>query len=172
MDEEMIRRLLNREYPNTARNSSTRARSFSNGTSFCGDLPQQSHVHEFEGATLFVTIGNVTHNHRFAGVTSEVIPLPCGEHKHAILTNTDSFGHHHEIAIETGPAIDVGNGKHVHFVSGETTLDDFHFHEFQVTTAIQNPLVKEGCNCTCTCTCERSCERSSDRNCERNCSNR
>ncbi len=148
----MIRRLLNREYPSGVRNSNTRTNDC---PSVNRDLPQQSHVHEFAASTLFALAGNNRHNHRFSGVTSEIIPLPGGDHKHAILTNTDSFGHHHEVGVETGPAIDVGNGKHVHFVSGETTLDDFHFHQYQFTTLIQNPLIIE-CPCQCDCDCRRN----------------
>jgi hypothetical protein len=103
----------------------------------------QSHVHEFEGSVMFAEEGDDRHNHRFAGVTSQVIPDP-GGHRHAILTNTDFFeNHHHEIGVITGLPIPVGNGKHVHFVGsplGNTTLDDGHFHQFQFTTLIDSPL--------------------------------
>ncbi|TDT61057.1 YmaF family protein [Fonticella tunisiensis] len=101
----------------------------------------QTHVHEFLGSTRLAERGEERHNHRFAGVTSEVIPLPGGGHKHAILTNTDFFDHLHEVGVETGPAIPVGNGKHVHFVEGETTIDDGHFHEFVFATLIESPLL-------------------------------
>jgi len=102
----------------------------------------QTHVHEFEGSTKLAEEGDDRHNHRFAGVTSQVIPQPGGGHKHALLTNTDFFeNHHHEIGVLTGLAIPVGPGdKHVHFVDGNTTLDDGHFHLFQFTTLIQSPL--------------------------------
>jgi len=102
----------------------------------------QTHVHEFEGSTKLAEEGDDRHNHRFAGVTSQVIPQPDGSHKHAILTNTDFFeNHHHEIGVLTGLPIPVGPGdKHVYFVDGNTTLDDGHFHLFQFTTFIQSPL--------------------------------
>ena len=101
----------------------------------------QTHVHEFEGSTKLAEEGDDRHNHRFAGVTSQKIPQPCGGHKHALLTNTDFFeNHHHEIGVLTGLSIPVGNGKHVHFVDGNTTLDDCHFHRFQFTTLIESPL--------------------------------
>ncbi len=80
------------------------------------------------------------HNHRFAGVSSEVIPL-APDHVHGIFTNTDFLDHHHEIAAITGQPIDVGNGKHIHFVSFITTFNDNHFHDFQVATLIEAPLV-------------------------------
>ena len=171
MDEEMIRRLLNREYPNLGRNSYSRCREDCNDDiAFVNNLPCQSHVHEFELSTIDAQNNNCRHNHRYAGITSEVIPLPCGQHKHAILTSTDSNGHHHEIGIETGPAIEVGKGKHIHFVFGETTLDEFHFHRFQFTTEIQNPTILENyereyerenrCECKreSRCECENRCE--------------
>ncbi len=101
----------------------------------------QTHVHEFENSTKLAEENDDRHNHRVAGVTSQVIPLPGGNHKHVILSNTDFFDHHHEIGVETGPAIDVGNGKHVHFVKGKTTIDDGHFHNFAFTTQIQSPLL-------------------------------
>jgi len=100
----------------------------------------QTHVHEFEGSTKLAEEGDDRHNHRFAGVTSQVIPFT-GGHRHAILTNTDFFqNHHHEIGVITGPPISVGNGKHVHFVQGNSTMDDGHFHQFQFTTLIDSPL--------------------------------
>jgi hypothetical protein len=100
----------------------------------------QSHVHEFLGSTKLAEQGDERHNHRFAGVTSEVIPQG-DSHVHVIFTNTDFFDHHHEVAIKTGPAIPVGNGKHIHFVKGRTTLDDGHVHQFEFATLIQKPLI-------------------------------
>ncbi|MFZ5966221.1 MAG: YmaF family protein [Bacillota bacterium] len=98
----------------------------------------QTHVHEFLGSTKFA--GKITHNHRFAGVTSEAIPIPGGGHRHALLTNTDfAIGHLHELGAETGPAIDVGNGKHVHFVKALTTLNLGHTHEVVFATLIEDP---------------------------------
>jgi hypothetical protein len=100
----------------------------------------QTHVHEFLGSTKLAEEGDDRHNHRFAGVTSQAIPRGTS-HVHAILTNTDFFeNHHHEIGVTTGLAIPVGNGKHVHFVEGTTTLDDGHVHNFQFATLIESPL--------------------------------
>lgn len=100
----------------------------------------QSHVHEFLGSTRLAEQGDDRHNHRFAGVTSEVIPSG-NSHVHAILVNTDFFrNHHHELGVITGPAIDVGNGKHVHLATGVTTVDDGHNHSFIFATLIQDPI--------------------------------
>jgi hypothetical protein len=100
----------------------------------------QTHVHEFEGSTKLAEEGDDRHNHRFAGVTSQVIPFGA-DHVHAFFENTDFLDHHHEVAAITGQPIDVGGGKHVHFVQFITTLDDGHFHEFQFATLILSPLV-------------------------------
>ncbi|NGQ96465.1 hypothetical protein G3578_14975 [Brevibacillus sp. SYP-B805] len=101
---------------------------------------RQTHVHEFLGSTKLAEQGSERHNHRFAGVTGGVIPRG-NSHVHAIFTNTDFFDHHHEVVILTGPAIPVGNGKHVHFVKGTTTRDDGHVHAFEFSTLIQKPLI-------------------------------
>ena len=101
----------------------------------------QTHVHEFLGSVKLAEQGNDRHNHRFAGVTSEVIPISGGSHKHVFMVNSDFFDHHHEVAGETGPAIAVGNGKHVHFATGQTTVDEDHFHNFQFATLIDSPLL-------------------------------
>ncbi|MGA3599024.1 YmaF family protein [Lysinibacillus agricola] len=100
----------------------------------------QTHVHEFLASTKLAEEGDDRHNHRFAGVTSEVIPKG-NSHIHVIMVNTDFLDHHHEVAIETGPAIRVSENKHVHFVKGITTLDDGHVHQLEFATLIQKPLV-------------------------------
>lgn len=101
----------------------------------------QTHDHEFLGSVMLAEQGNDRHNHRFASVTTEVIPIIGGGHKHAFMVNTDFFDHHHEIGGQTGPAINVGNGKHVHFATGQTTVDENHFHNFQFATLIDSPLL-------------------------------
>ena len=64
-------------------------------------------------------------------------------HVHEIdLSKTDFLNHFHNLKkIRTGPAISVGNGKHVHFVTGRTTLNDGHVHRFNFATLIEAPLV-------------------------------
>ncbi|SES17474.1 YmaF family protein [Psychrobacillus sp. OK032] len=104
------------------------------------DETNQTHVHEFLASTKLAEEGDDRHNHRFAGVTSEVIPRG-NSHVHVLMVNTDFLDHHHEVAIETGPAIRVGDDKHVHFVKGTTTLDDGHVHPLEFATLIQKPLV-------------------------------
>ncbi len=102
----------------------------------------QRHVHEFEGSTKLAEQGADRHNHRFAGVTGQVIPVG-KSHVHEIdLSHTDFLDHFHNLKkIRTGLAISVGNGKHVHFVTGMTTLNDGHVHPFNFATLIQKPLV-------------------------------
>jgi hypothetical protein len=100
----------------------------------------QKHTHEFLGSTKLAEIEDDPHNHRGAGVTGEAIKYG-KTHFHKIETNTDFFDHFHMIIVSTGPAIPVGNGKHVHFVMGETTEVDGHVHELAFATLIDSPLV-------------------------------
>ncbi|WP_422717874.1 YmaF family protein [Gottschalkia purinilytica] len=44
------------------------------------------------------------------------------------------------MGAETGPAINVGNGEHIHFVKARTTIDDDHFHEVVFATLIEDPI--------------------------------
>lgn len=107
-----------------------------------GSTQVQRHVHEFEGSTKLAEEGADRHNHRFAGVTGQAIRAGAS-HVHEIdLERTDFLNHFHNLKkIRTGPAIPVGNGKHVHFVTGQTTLNDGHVHKFNFATLIQAPLV-------------------------------
>ncbi|WP_026565354.1 YmaF family protein [Bacillus sp. UNC41MFS5] len=123
---------------NYERNRSQKEEQSNNRTN--SEEAEQTHVHEFLASTKLAEEGDDRHNHRFAGVTSEVIPKG-DSHVHVILTNTDFLDHHHEVGIQTGPAIPVGNGKHVHFVKGTTTLDDGHVHNLEFATLIDKPLV-------------------------------
>lgn len=103
---------------------------------------RQRHVHEFEGSTKLAEQGEDRHNHRFAGVTSQAIPFGKSHIHEIVFTHTDFLDHFHNLKkIRTGPAIQVGNGKHVHFVKGMTTLNDGHLHQFNFATLIQKPLV-------------------------------
>lgn len=98
------------------------------------------HVHEFLGSTKLAESGEERHNHRFAGVSGQAIAFQ-GSHVHQISTNTDFFDHLHRIEIRTGPAINVGHGKHVHLAKGMTTVADDHRHDFIFATLIEAPLV-------------------------------
>ncbi|EKQ55808.1 MULTISPECIES: YmaF family protein [unclassified Clostridium] len=103
----------------------------------------QTHVHEFEESVKLAEEGEDRHNHRVAGVTSEVIQVGGGRHVHAFgIINTDFLDHHHEIGGTTGLDVPIPNtNKHVHLISGITTTDDNHNHEFLFTTQINSPLV-------------------------------
>ncbi|ACA54628.1 hypothetical protein FDC45_11395 [Clostridium botulinum] len=108
--------------------------------SHCEEM--QTHVHEFLGSTRLAEIQTEPHNHRFAGVSGQAIRSG-NSHVHRITTNTDFFDHFHMINVLTGPAIPVGNGRHVHFVSGVTTVVDGHMHEFIFATLIEAPIFQE-----------------------------
>lgn len=102
----------------------------------------QRHVHEFQGSTKLAEEGEDRHNHRFAGVTGQAVRSG-KSHIHEIdLERTDFLDHFHKLKkIRTGPAIPVGNGKHVHLVAARTTVNDGHSHPLIFTTFIQSPLV-------------------------------
>lgn len=105
----------------------------------CHDRPQ-THDHEFEGSVKIAEAGEDAHNHRFAGETGEAIPSG-KSHYHRLKTNTDFYENHFHVVMDrTGLAIPVGDGKHVHFVKGRTTVNDGHSHEFEFATLIDNPI--------------------------------
>ncbi|MGE5582928.1 MAG: YmaF family protein [Bacillota bacterium] len=117
--------------------------SVENDTRNTEQVPDQNiegHVHEFEGSTKLAEECEDRHNHRFAGVTSEMIVVG-DNHIHGILENTDFLDHHHQIAAISGFAIDVGNDKHVHVFQSTTSMVDGHFHDFIFATLIPRPLV-------------------------------
>ena len=102
---------------------------------------KQRHTHEFLGSTKLVEHPADSHNHRFSGITSESIKQG-HTHYHKIKINTDFFDHYHQIIILTGPAIPVGDDRHVHFIMGRTTLNRNHRHRFIFTTLIDRSIVK------------------------------
>lgn len=111
---------------------------YQHGKDPCHD--EQEHVHEFLGSTKIAEKSTDPHNHRFAGVTGEAIYCG-GSHVHKIRTTTDFYDHYHSICTTTGPAVDVGNGKHVHLAKDTTTTNDGHAHDFIFATLIEKPLI-------------------------------
>ena len=100
----------------------------------------QKHTHEYLDSAMISTLGEETHNHRFAGITSEAIQTKCGNHYHTIEGRTDYYDdHYHKICKKTGFAVCVGDGRHIHFVEGRTELSAEHKHKYQFTTLINNP---------------------------------
>lgn len=102
----------------------------------------QSHVHEVLGSVKIFNENGEAHNHRFAGVTGEVIPINNGmNHTHKLVTRTDFYEEHfHNICIFVGKAIPVSKNRHVHYIYAKTELSDGHFHIFIVATLIENPI--------------------------------
>lgn len=108
---------------------------------------EQTHVHEVVGSVRLAELEDDPHNHRFAGVTGEVMTLPCGrpgEHIHIFQTKTDFYeDHFHPICVKTGVNVRVGEGddaRHVHFIDANTDVREGHCHEFIVATLIENPI--------------------------------
>lgn len=101
----------------------------------------QKHVHEITGSTRVVQECDDCHNHRFCTVSGEAMYTKdkC-DHYHEVKFHTDfSDKHFHEFCGKTSGAIDVGNGKHVHFLKDCTEEGDGHKHQFQFATLIDSP---------------------------------
>ena len=110
---------------------------FYNRVDYRGQPATQTHVHEVLGSTRLA--GRREHDHRFATVSGEIIPIGMGDHVHEVKFRTDFFAeHYHEFCGRTSGAIPVGD-RHVHFLQAVTTLDDGHRHEFRVATLIEDP---------------------------------
>lgn len=103
---------------------------------------QQTHDHEFLGSTRLAELSDDPHNHRFAGVSSPEIKVPCG-HVHKIKARTDFYDHFHEFEATSGLQIPVGDCKHVHFVEATTSVNDDHSHELIFATLIEAPIFEE-----------------------------
>lgn len=116
---------------------------------------KQTHVHEYQGSTKLAKFSEDAHIHRFAGITGEAI-LSAGSHIHKVWTRTDFFDHFHFIEYNSGPAIYMDKDKcvqgdgsviceepHIHYVTGLTSTNDQHNHEFQFATLIDSPLLPE-----------------------------
>ncbi|MBZ9622587.1 YmaF family protein [Clostridium sp. FP2] len=108
----------------------------------CCKKERQFHDHEFEGSTRLAELEDDPHNHRFAGVSSPAIPVQ-GGHVHRVKGRTDFFDHFHEFEATSGRQIPVGEGKHVHFVEANTTVNDGHCHELIFATLIEAPIFEE-----------------------------
>jgi len=100
----------------------------------------QRHVHEIQGSVRIAEPGEDPHNHRFATVSCDAIPISMTDHVHEVTFRTDFYeNHYHEFTGRTCGAIPVGN-RHVHFLESETTCNDCHKHEFEFATLIDNPI--------------------------------
>lgn len=102
----------------------------------------QNHVHELLGSTRIFNDCDDCHNHRFCTVTDEAVyTRDKNDHYHEVTIRTDfSNEHFHEFCGKTSGAIEVGNGKHVHFIKDFTEEEDNHKHEFQAATLIDSPI--------------------------------
>jgi len=101
---------------------------------------EQTHVHEILGSVEIAERKEDPHNHRFATVSGEVIPIGRGDHVHNVRFRTDFYEEHfHEFCGRTEGAIPVGD-RHVHFLDDETTFNDGHRHDFRFATLIDDPI--------------------------------
>lgn len=106
----------------------------------CHNDPKElTHVHEVLGSVEIAEAQTDPHNHRFATVSGQVIPLG-GSHVHEVKFRTDFYeDHFHEFKGRTGLAIQVGD-RHVHFLESVTEEAEGHVHEFRVATLINDPI--------------------------------
>lgn len=106
----------------------------------CPIPDEQLHVHEVQGSVEIAEPEEDPHNHRFATVSGQAIPIGKGDHIHEVKFRTDFYENHfHEFYGKTGGAIRVGD-RHVHFLESVTTVNDGHRHRFRVATLIDNPI--------------------------------
>lgn len=111
-----------------------------------GSRSSQRHVHEIQGSVEIAEPEEEPHNHRFATVSGEAIPVGRGDHVHEVRFRTDFFDDHfHEFRGTTRGAVRVGD-RHVHFLESVTSVNDGHRHDFRVATLIDNPIGEED-NC-------------------------
>ncbi len=102
---------------------------------------EQTHVHEVLGSVQIAEAKTDPHNHRFAVVSGEVIPIGMGDHVHQVKFRTDFYeDHFHEFCGRTRGAIPVGDGRHVHFLDSITEQSEGHRHKFRVSTLINDPI--------------------------------
>ena len=97
---------------------------------------EPNHVHEIQALTDSAGSGKDAHTHRLIAITSDPQSIGNNDHVHFVLFKSDFHGSFfHEGWATTGGACNVGNG-HVHFLNGITTLDDGHWHRYQIATSL------------------------------------
>lgn len=102
---------------------------------------EQRHVHEILGSVMIAEKQEDPHNHRFATVSGQAIPVGNGDHVHDVEFRTDFYENHfHLFKGRSGGMIPVGDGRHVHFAMAQTTVNDGHRHEFRVAALINDPI--------------------------------
>lgn len=103
----------------------------------------QRHVHEIQGSVQIAEREEDPHNHRFATVSGQAIPIGNGDHVHNVRFRTDFYENHfHEFRGRTGGMIRVGD-RHVHFLESVTSRNDSHRHAFRLGTFIDNPIEED-----------------------------
>lgn len=121
-----------------------RCRNNSTSSCECDDEEkdcEQFHVHEILGSLMIAEPEDDPHNHRFATVSGQAIPIGGGDHVHEVEFRTDFYENHfHLFKGKSGGMIPVGDGRHVHFAKAQTTVNDEHNHEFRVASLINDPI--------------------------------
>lgn len=94
-----------------------------------------AHVHEVEGHVCLA--GRHPHTHCLDATTSRGIP--CGKsHVHEVeFKTTIDDCHCHKFCGRTGPAIQAGDGDHIHILDSFTSCNDGHKHHFKIATSTE-----------------------------------
>lgn len=105
------------------------------------DHHERCHRHEIQGSVRVAEHDCEAHNHRFAGISGEAIPMG-QSHVHEVRFTTDTYENHdHEFCGRTSPAYPICGG-HVHYLESTTSRDDGHCHSFRVISNIEDPTEK------------------------------
>ena len=100
-----------------------------------------AHVHEIEGAVQIGGNRNCPHIHCIETVTSRGIPCCEFNHFHEVEFTTDiNECHCHKFCGRTGPAIQAGNGEHIHLLESVTSCNDGHRHCIKIATGTECPI--------------------------------
>lgn len=101
---------------------------------------QQRHVHEIQASVKIAESCRNPHNHRLATVSDEALYMG-NDHCHDVKFRTDYYdGHFHTFSGRTTGAIEVCDGRHVHYLQSVTSENDEHCHEFRLATLIEDPI--------------------------------
>lgn len=94
------------------------------------------HVHTYSTETDVAD----DHQHVITGISSPARDKG-GSHVHRISSRSSFLvegcsGHWHRFDVMSGPAVEMPDGNHTHYFSGDTSVDDRHCHSAQGVTGL------------------------------------
>lgn len=126
-----------------------------------------THNHEVQGLSSVNVMDCQAHAHRYNAVT-RMSTNNGRNHTHEVEIDTVSeLGHMHCFKGRTGPAIQLGNDRHVHCITGNFNRSMGHNHQFTLTTMQNSHVEDSGCcnserNCNNDCRCNNDCTCNND----------